>query len=104
MRMMTPDQMNINPGNYLSQDFSQSDGGSRQMGQSSLRSSGDLAGGRMSGTGGSLGYSYGSDASGSMTYSELQRLAGSSNKLQMSLTLPTGQDESDLSEIDITDT
>ncbi|XP_052275900.1 TALPID3 protein-like isoform X2 [Dreissena polymorpha] len=103
-RTMTPDQMNMDAliqSGYLSQSFSQSEGG-RQTGQSersSLRSSADMRGSRGQG---SLGYSYGSE--GSMTLSEIQRLATQgTGKLQMSLTLPTGQEESDLSEIDITD-
>lgn len=56
---------------------------------------------RLSASGQSLGYSYGSE--GTMTYSELQRLAEGSGTLQMALTLPTGQEESDLSEYDLTD-
>lgn len=102
-RNMTPDQMNVDAliqSGYLSQSFSQSENGARQTGQSSMRSSGDL---RVSRSGQSLRYSYGTEESISM--SELQRLAtDGTGKLQMSLTIPgTEQEESDLSEIDITD-
>ncbi|KAL4237536.1 hypothetical protein ACF0H5_002250 [Mactra antiquata] len=102
-RNMTPDQMNIDAliqsGGYLSQSFSQSENGR----QSSLRSSGDLRQSRASASGRSLGYSYGTD--GSICMSELQRLADDgTGKLQVSLTIPgTEAEESDLSEIDITD-
>lgn len=101
---MTPDQMNMDAliqSGYLSQSFSQSDAVDRQTGQSSLRSSADLRASRTSTNGQSLGYSYGSE--GSISMSELQRLAEGSGKRQMTFTLPTGQEESDLSEIDITD-
>lgn len=83
---------------YLSQSFSQSENAARHTGQSSLKSSADL---RRSGQ--SLGYSYGTE--GSISMSELQRLAtDGTGKLQMSLTIPgTEHEESDLSEIDITD-
>ncbi|XP_052767112.1 protein TALPID3-like isoform X2 [Mya arenaria] len=102
-RNMTPDQMNMDAliqSGYLSQSFSQSEGG-RQT--ASLRNSADVRGSRTSANGqSSLGYSYGTESS--MSMSEIQRLAtGGTGKLQMSLTLPTGQEESDLSEIDITD-
>lgn len=104
-RMMTPDQMNMDAliqSGYLSQSFSQSEATGRMTGQSSVRSSADGRVTRTSANGQSLGYSYGSE--GSMTVSELQRLAEGSGtgRLQMSFVLPTGQD-SDLSEIDITD-
>ena len=110
---MTPDQMNMDAliqSGYLSQSFSQSDTGRqsadprRSYGAgSSLRSSGGLGESRTSAGGRSLGYSYGTE--GSLTESELQRLATGSGVLKMSLTLPgTGELEegSDLSEIDIT--
>ncbi|XP_053401553.1 protein TALPID3-like isoform X2 [Mercenaria mercenaria] len=104
-RNMTPDQMNVDAliqSGYLSQSFSQSENGVR-TGQSSLKSSGDLRLSRTSASGRSFGYSYGTD--GSISMSELQRLAtDGTGKLQMSLTIPgTDQEESELSEIDITD-
>lgn len=103
---MTPDQMNVDAliqsGGYLSQSFSQSENG-RQTANSSLKSSGDVRMSRTSASGRSLGYSYGTE--GSISMSELQRLADDgTGKLQMSFTLPgTEAEESDLSEIDITD-
>lgn len=103
---MTPDQMNVDAliqSGYMSQSFSQSENGTQHTGQSSLKSSGDLRLSRTSASGRSLGYSYGTNESVSM--SELQRLStGGAGKLKMSLTIPgTELEESDLSEIDITD-
>ena len=102
-RTMTPDQMNMDAliqSGYLSQSFSQSENG-KQTGRSSLKSSGDLRLSRTSASGGSLGLAYGTD--GSLTESELQRLAThGTGKLQMSLTIPGADrmDESDISELD----
>lgn len=105
-RNMTPDQMNLDAliqSGYLSQSFSQSEQSGRRTGQSSLRNSADVRQSRDSAGARSLGYSYGTESSISM--SELKRLATEgTGKLKMSLTIPgTDADDTDVSEIDITD-
>ncbi|KAL3874046.1 hypothetical protein ACJMK2_037110 [Sinanodonta woodiana] len=117
-RAMTPDQMNLDSliqSGYLSQSFSQSDNG--KLGQSglsggaaSLRSSTEFhqpSHNRLNGRNNSLGLTYSMETDGSGNEEDMHHTAGSgTGTLKMKVTIPytsDQKDESDVSEIDITD-